>query len=154
MAGMMGMMVQLECSFHSGNRFLSLWLRVYMPPDEESGHLCSVQQGQEKEISDASYLVEAQLREGDRLHFSSLFRDLMKTFKVRRSITREIMIDIRAPPAVKHFHSCSGGVAVVVAFRWYFCFSLRQLPSLVTFCFSQPLDTYPISPPAPSPSPS
>lgn len=53
-----------------------------MPPDEASGQLCGKQSSQEEVVNDCSYLVEAQLREGDRLHFSALFRDLMKTFKV------------------------------------------------------------------------
>lgn len=74
-----------------GNRFLSIFIRVFRAPDRASGQLFepaedaysqdTVYRGQEDE-EDTPYLVEAQLREGDRLHFSALFPEIMREFKV------------------------------------------------------------------------
>lgn len=71
---------QHECSYQRGNVFLSLWLRIFLPPPASSGQLYSVERDV---VEQNALLVEVQLREGDRLCFSAIFRDLMTTFKVR-----------------------------------------------------------------------
>ena len=73
---------QLECSFHKGNCFLSLFVRVYRAPDRASGELIDTGNGNDQEQT--PFLVEIQHREGDRLQFTSLFREIMREFKVRR----------------------------------------------------------------------
>lgn len=77
-----------------GNRFLSIFIRVFRAPDRASGQLLetvsdayghascgNAYRGQEDE-EDTPFLVEAQLREGDRLHFSALFPEILSAFKV------------------------------------------------------------------------
>ncbi|CAM9373908.1 unnamed protein product [Scytosiphon promiscuus] len=76
----------LECSSHVGNRFLSIFVRVFRAPDHASGQLlkstagaygkASSNRGQDEE--EGPFLVEAQLREGDRLHFSALFPEIVR----------------------------------------------------------------------------
>ncbi|CAN0474562.1 unnamed protein product, partial [Hapterophycus canaliculatus] len=85
----------LECSSHVGNRFLSIFIRVFRAPDRASGQLFesptdaysrdNVYRGQ-GEDQDTPFLVEAQLREGDRLHFSALFREMMREFKNQEGV--------------------------------------------------------------------
>ncbi|CAB1117573.1 unnamed protein product [Ectocarpus sp. CCAP 1310/34] len=74
----------LECSYHVGNRFLSLFIRVFKAPDRASGQLfdnSSVGNNNNDDGAEQTpYLVEAQLREGDRLHFSALFREILRAF--------------------------------------------------------------------------
>ena len=75
---------QLECSFHVGNRFLGMNVRVFRAPDRASGQLLDTGNGNSSaDENEAPFVVEAQLREGDRLHFSALFREIMREFKVR-----------------------------------------------------------------------
>ncbi|CAM9223852.1 unnamed protein product [Ectocarpus sp. 6 AP-2014] len=73
----------LECSYHVGNRFLSLFVRVFKAPNRASGQLfdnSSTGNNNDDGDEQTPFLVEAQLREGDRLHFSALFREIMRAF--------------------------------------------------------------------------
>ncbi|CAM9823455.1 unnamed protein product [Ectocarpus sp. 4 AP-2014] len=74
----------LECSYHVGNRFLSLFVRVFKAPNRASGQLFDNSSMGNDNNNDGDeqtpFLVEAQLREGDRLHFSALFREIMRAF--------------------------------------------------------------------------
>ncbi|CAN0265472.1 unnamed protein product, partial [Ectocarpus fasciculatus] len=72
----------LECSYHVGNRFLSLFVRVFKAPNRASGQLFdNSSMGINNDDDEPTpFLVEAQLREGDRLHFSALFREIMRAF--------------------------------------------------------------------------
>lgn len=61
---------------------------MYLPPDEASGQLLSSKRADsESDLAtdggEDVFLIEAQLREGDRLRFSALFREVLKAFKVR-----------------------------------------------------------------------
>ncbi|CAM9823329.1 unnamed protein product [Pylaiella littoralis] len=80
----------LQCSYHVGNRFLGLFVRVFRAPDRASGQLVDTADGDDQFGGDgeekAPLLVEAQLREGDRLHFSALFREIMLAFKNQKGV--------------------------------------------------------------------
>lgn len=71
---------QFECTFQRGNVFLSMLVRIFLPPDPASGQFhCADKAAQQHEDA---FLVEAQMREGDRLYHFTLFRELMKRFRV------------------------------------------------------------------------
>ena len=75
--------LQYECSYHQGNRFISLLVRVFKPPTKSSGQLLDTEAFVAQNI-EGGFLVELQLQQGDRLYFSSLFRDMILNFtKVR-----------------------------------------------------------------------
>eukprot|EP00903_Cladosiphon_okamuranus_P010210 g9669.t1 len=77
----------LECSYHVGNRFLKMNVRVFGAPDRASGQLLDAGTGSNYGDEDQiPYVVEAQLREGDRLHFSALFREIMREFKNQEGV--------------------------------------------------------------------
>ncbi len=63
-----------------GNCFLSLFVRVFRAPNRASGELIDTGIGDDQE--QASFMVEVQHREGDRLYFTALFREIMREFKV------------------------------------------------------------------------
>ncbi|CAN0064855.1 unnamed protein product [Ascophyllum nodosum] len=75
---------QHECSYHQGNRFISLHVRVFEPPPKGSGQLLDSDSTISEKI-EGGWLVEVQLREGDRLHFSCLFREFLTNFSEVRS---------------------------------------------------------------------
>lgn len=60
--------------------------RVFRAPDRASGQLLETSNHDNRgdEDEQTPFVVEAQLREGDRLHFSALFREIMREFKARR----------------------------------------------------------------------
>lgn len=60
---------------------MSLFVRVFEPPPESSGQLLDNHDIIESKIA-GGLLVEVQLREGDRLYFSSLFREIQDNLKV------------------------------------------------------------------------
>jgi len=72
---------QLECSFHVGNCFLSLFVRVFRAPSRASGEL--IDNGMFDDQEQAPFLVEVQHREGDRLHFTALYSEIVQEFKVK-----------------------------------------------------------------------
>ena len=58
-------------------------MRVFKPPSKSSGQLLDTEVFVAENI-EGGFLVELQLQEGDRLYFSSLFRDMIMNFtKVR-----------------------------------------------------------------------
>ena len=74
---------QYKCSYHQGNRFISFLVRVFEPPTKSSVQLLDTD-GFVAENIEGGFLVELQLQQGDRLHFSGLFRDMLWNFtKVR-----------------------------------------------------------------------
>ncbi|CAN0340703.1 unnamed protein product [Ascophyllum nodosum] len=68
-----------KCSYHQGNRFISFLVRVFEPPTKSSGQLLDTD-GFVAENIEGGFLVELQLQQGDRLHFSGLFRDMLWNF--------------------------------------------------------------------------
>ncbi|CAN0064993.1 unnamed protein product [Ascophyllum nodosum] len=68
-----------ECSFAQGNQFMSFLVRVFKPPTKSSGQLLDADVIVAEKI-EGGFLVELQLQQGDRLQFSSLFRDLLLNF--------------------------------------------------------------------------
>ena len=74
---------QYKCSYHQGNQFISFLVRVFEPPTKSSGQLLDTDAIVAQNI-EGGFLVELQLQQGDRLHFLSLFRDMLLNFtKVR-----------------------------------------------------------------------
>ncbi|CAN0145818.1 unnamed protein product, partial [Ascophyllum nodosum] len=72
-----------KCSYHQGHRYVALLVRVFEPPSRSSGQLLDADTTTAVKI-EGGLLVEVQLREGDRLHFSTLFREILMNFsKVR-----------------------------------------------------------------------
>ena len=62
---------------------MSFLVRVFKPPTKSSGQLLDADVIVAEKI-EGGFLVELQLQQGDRLQFSSLFRDLLLNFtKVR-----------------------------------------------------------------------
>ena len=62
---------------------MSFLVRVFKPPTKSSGQLLEADATVAENI-EGGFLVEFRLQEGDRLHFSSLFRDMLLNFtKVR-----------------------------------------------------------------------
>ena len=60
-------------------------MRVFKPPTKSSGQLLDADAIVAENI-EGGYLVELQLQEGDRLYFSSLFRDMLLNFTKVRAI--------------------------------------------------------------------
>ncbi|CAN0434348.1 unnamed protein product [Ascophyllum nodosum] len=67
------------CSYHQGNQFFSFLVRVFKPPTKHSGQLLDPDVIVAENI-EGGFLVELQLQEGDRLHFTSLFRNILLNF--------------------------------------------------------------------------
>ena len=62
---------------------MSFLVRVFQPPTKSSGHLLEADATVAENV-EGGFLVELRLQEGDRLHFSNLFRDMLLNFtKVR-----------------------------------------------------------------------
>ncbi|CAN0425052.1 unnamed protein product [Laminaria digitata] len=62
---------QFKCSYQKGSLFLSFMVTVFLAPSHASEQLLDAYD------EDGLILVEVQLREGDGLYFSGLFRDLV-----------------------------------------------------------------------------
>ena len=71
---------QYKCSYHHRNRFVSFLVRVFESPTKSSGQLLDTDAFVAENIEDG-FLVDLQLQHGDRLYFSSLFRDMLLNFK-------------------------------------------------------------------------
>lgn len=60
---------------------MGIYVRVFEPPSMSSGQLLDDEDTITSRIA-GGLLVEVQLREGDRLYFSSLFREIQDNLKV------------------------------------------------------------------------
>lgn len=69
-----------KCSYQKGSVFLSFMVTVFLAPSQASGLLL------EHHDEDGLILVEVQLREGDGLYFSGLFRDLVDYVNIQEGI--------------------------------------------------------------------
>ena len=93
---------QYTCSYHQGNQFFSFLVRVFKPPTKRSGQLLDPDVIVAENI-EGGFLVELQLQEGDRLHFTSLFRDMLLNFMNVSSRTIQ-PVHLRLKPRRKRVH--------------------------------------------------
>lgn len=54
---------------------------MFLPPDPASGQLYSTEKSSKNDEENA-FLIELQLREGDRLRFNVIYRELLQLFMV------------------------------------------------------------------------
>ena len=90
--------LQYKCSYHQGNCYMTLFVRVFEPPSVSPENLLNTGITITERVK-GGLLVEVQLLEGDHLSFSTLFREILVNFSKVRSGKRARLMPhrIRTP---------------------------------------------------------